>query len=460
MPPGPLFIFNHVRTMSQTGAQKIAIIEAINRLHSQAKQSHQNLPYLIKKTVPRTDISARLAAGKGCKWFWKSRDGRFKIGGIGPALSFDSPNALDHQLAPCPIVLSGSRFSAAGTKDESWKDFPDCIQSIPKRMFIRDENNFFEAVCLAINNATDIESLIAEAEDFLDELPPTSPHIAEFIPPILLSKKHHPDFDGWRRNVEKGLAAIASGTIEKIVLARRTDYQFDQAIEPVALLHQLMTLNPNAYAFMHQPRPGTAFISLSPERLYRRSDGLLEIDALSSTVPRGITPEDDRRLEKELLESDKLRHEQQLVIDGITAAITPIVCDQPAIGRTSVLKLDRIQHLITPITGRLRDGIGNSEILASLHPTPAVGGTPRDTAVKMIRELEPFDRGWYAGPIGLITEHQAEFAVGIRSLLIHDETISVFTGAGIVAGSDPEAEWHEIDSKNILHPLLIEQVTP
>lgn len=447
--------------MSRMDDHKKAVIEDLTRLYSLAKRSHQNLPYFLKKPTPRVDIPARLAGSEtGCRWYWKSRDGRLEVGGTGSVFSSDEANTLSHHAGESPIMFGGHRFTAKGMTDDIWNGFPGSIYNIPRRVFIRENDNCFEAVCLMINGESAIESLIADAAEFFNTESDNPPPIPDFISPAISSKRHFPDYNGWCRNVEKGLAAIKSGKLEKIVLARRTDYQFNRAINPISLLNNLMTHHPESFAFMYQPRPGNAFISMTPERLYRRSDGLLEMDALSSTVSRGATPEEDRRLEKILLENSKLRHEQQLVVDGVAAALLPIIADKPDIGPTKILKLDRIQHLVTPIVGRLRTGIGDSEILKALHPTPAVGGTPREPAVDIIAELEPFDRGWYSGPIGIIAGHQAEFAVGIRSLLIRDKSISVFAGAGIVAGSDPDAEWQEIESKDILHPLLIEQVIP
>ena len=97
--------------------------------------------------------------------------------------------------------------------------------------------------------------------------------------------------------------------------------------------------------------------------------------------------------------------------------------------------------------GTLRDGVGDAELLTALHPTPAVGGYPTDRAVREIAEREPFDRGWYAGPVGWVGRDGAEFAVAIRSGLVEGSTLSVFAGAGIVAGSVPGNEWEELDYK-------------
>ena len=97
--------------------------------------------------------------------------------------------------------------------------------------------------------------------------------------------------------------------------------------------------------------------------------------------------------------------------------------------------------------GTLKDGVTDAGLLEALHPTPAVGGYPRDRALGEIRDLEPFDRGWYAGPVGWIGAEASEFAVGIRSGLVRGRTLDLYSGAGIVAGSVPDEEWAEIEQK-------------
>ena len=113
----------------------------------------------------------------------------------------------------------------------------------------------------------------------------------------------------------------------------------------------------------------------------------------------------------------------------------------------ALLKLPRCQHLITTFKGKLRKGVKDSELLEKLHPTPAVGGFPTERALRDIAKLEPFDRGWYAGPLGWIAKDSSQFVVGIRSGLTDGKRLHLFSGAGIVEGSVPEKEWEEIENK-------------
>ena len=190
-----------------------------------------------------------------------------------------------------------------------------------------------------------------------------------------------------------------------------------------------------------------AVVSASPERLFRREGRAVESEAVAGTRPRGVSEADDAVLRDELLRSEKDKAEHEHVRVGIRETLGPL-CEELEIEEgVSEMKLARRRHLISRVRGMLRGGVTDAEVLQALHPTPAVCGCPRDEALEEIRALEPFDRGWYAGPVGWIGADEAEFAVGIRSGLVRGNRLALFSGAGIVAGSVPENEWAEIEQK-------------
>ncbi len=450
--------------MSSRDAHNKRVTQYLTLITEFMRRTGRPFPFLLKVPASKTDIISRLHGIKADKkWYWKSRDSHFEIGGVGTAYTVDgnskSPfvgaqDFLDLPPNMAPIFVGGKRFTPGESGDSIWSDFPDETLFIPEASLVREDGSYSEVCCQSITTDAD-DHLSIDKHESRFIFGGTGAHtFPEQIMPEVISVEHHPDYHHWRRKVENCLEAIRSDSVEKVVLARRTDYQFENKIDPLVLLKHLTEHHRYCFAMLYQPRPDVAFISVSPERLYRRNERMLEVEALSSTILRGATPDEDRRLENELLSNHKLRHEHQLVIDGVIDAAAALCQPSPEIGETAVMKLDRIQHLITPINGHLRDDIHDSDIIAALHPTPAVGGTPRDAAISKIAELEGFDRGWYAGPVGYITPERAEFVVGIRSLLVHGKTVSVFTGAGIVAGSDPDAEWQEIDSKDVLQPTL------
>ena len=190
-----------------------------------------------------------------------------------------------------------------------------------------------------------------------------------------------------------------------------------------------------------------AFLGASPERLFRRDGRSVESEAVAGTRPRGVSSADDEGLRDDLLHSAKDRSEHTYVSKGIGEALAPLCEELEIEDGVSEMKLARGRHLRSRVRGTLRDGVTDAALLDALHPTPAVGGHPRDEALERYRDLEPFDRGWYAGPVGWIGAEASEFAVGIRSGLVRGRTLALFSGAGIVAGSVPDEEWAEIEQK-------------
>lgn len=204
---------------------------------------------------------------------------------------------------------------------------------------------------------------------------------------------------------------------------------------------------PQAFHFCFQLAPNKAFLGITPELLYRRSGTQIGSEAIAGTRPRGQTLEDDQRLADELRNSEKEQREHLMVLDRMERVLKQFCRQTKRLSYLERLPLRHVQHLLSRMQGILRPNVNDSDLLPSFHPTPAVSGTPDPEAREIIRELEPFDRGWYAGPVGWINRNQAEFAVAIRSGLLCGRTLRVYTGAGIVAGSVPEEEWREIEVK-------------
>jgi menaquinone-specific isochorismate synthase len=201
------------------------------------------------------------------------------------------------------------------------------------------------------------------------------------------------------------------------------------------------------YRYLLAPAANTAFIGASPERLFRATNDRVESEAVAGTVPRGQSTATDEQLARLLQESRKDNREHQFVVDGIVADLQPLSETVAAMATPQIVKLQRVQHLISPIVARLRSGVSPMQVLEALHPTPAVCGTPRDRAMLSLRQLEPFDRGYYSGPLGVILPEQVDICVALRSALIGGASVSLYAGAGIVAGSDPDIEWLELEQK-------------
>ena len=174
--------------------------------------------------------------------------------------------------------------------------------------------------------------------------------------------------------------------------------------------------------------------------------------SLAGSIRRGRTPEEDQQLGQALQDSVKDRNEHTVVVQAMVEALYA-TCASLTVGPTGLLKLGNIQHLCTPIIGPVADGQTLLDLVERLHPTPAVGGRPRVVALHWIRQHEQLDRGWYAGPVGWVDERgEGEFAVALRSALLHGDRATLFAGCGIMADSDPEREYVESSLK--LKPML------
>jgi menaquinone-specific isochorismate synthase len=252
----------------------------------------------------------------------------------------------------------------------------------------------------------------------------------------------------FRTAVNGGLAAIASGDVKKIVLARVQEMRAGGPLHPLRLLNGLRERFPECYSFSVANGCGQSFIGASPERLVRVSKGVLETEALAGSARRGASASEDAALGAALLSSEKDLREQRHVLDSIVRRLAPLGLTLTFPEAPSLRKLANVQHLHTPVSATLPAGVHLLDALARLHPTPAVGGSPREEAVARIRDLEGFPRGLYAGAIGWMNSRGGgEFLVGIRSALVDGNTARLYAGAGIVAGSDPEKEFAETELK-------------
>ena len=256
-----------------------------------------------------------------------------------------------------------------------------------------------------------------------------------------------PSQDGWLSIVDEALTLIRSEVLEKIVLARKTELEFESDVSPWNIAGRLHEATYDCYLFGFQFQEHLAFLGATPERLFRRDGDRLHSEVVAGTRPRGLSSGEDQRLAYELLTSEKDQLEHDIVRKSIRQKLHKLVEHLTVDSHASVLRLAHKQHLCSTVEGKLKSGVDEGALLDRLHPTPAVGGYPTENALPEIARLEPFDRGWYAAPVGWIGADSAEFVVGIRSGLIDKNRLSLYSGAGIVKGSDPNSEWSEVDNK-------------
>jgi isochorismate synthase len=261
--------------------------------------------------------------------------------------------------------------------------------------------------------------------------------------------------EAWRAGVRAALEAIGAGRLDKVVLAREAAVEADWPFPRVELLRRLRRRGGGA-TFLYA---SGGFVGASPELLVRRRGRVAVSRPMAGTVPRGEGVGAETGGLARLTRSPKEGVEHRLVVDAVAEGLAK-VADRVEVGRPEVVRLATVAHLATEITADLTGPLPTAlELAGLLHPTPAVGGSPRDAALAAIAALEPFDRGCYAGPVGWVDHTgDGEWAVALRGATLDGRRAHLLAGAGIVPGSDPDAEWVETEHK--LRAMLEVLLTP
>lgn len=249
--------------------------------------------------------------------------------------------------------------------------------------------------------------------------------------------------------VTSALRRLRAGELDKVVLARTLRLHLPDPVEVRALLANLARDNATGYTYAVDLPGGRTLVGATPEMLLTRTGLTVEANPLAGSIPRHPDPVRDRLAAEELLASAKDQDEHQVVVAAVVDALRPYCRSLSVPARPSLVSTSAVWHLSTTITGELADPEVTSLRLASaLHPTPAVCGTPFEAARATIGELEPFDRGFYAGAIGWCDAGgDGQWVVGIRCAELAEQTMTLYAGAGIMPASRPHLELAETSAK-------------
>jgi isochorismate synthase len=430
---------------------------------------------------PETDPSALAFGSRRAddRWFcWEQpdRDG-FALAGVGTALEVVSRGpdrfrdvangcaaALHDRLAaepdelPAaagPVWTAGFSFAPAGGSAPMWSSLPPALAVLPQVSIARTAEGAFLTASVMHDPGADPDDSLERIRGRLASL-----HAAALTPAdprpagaTRIAGRHDPE--RYERIVSDAVDRIGSGALEKVVLARELTVEAPSAHDPAAAFGALRDLFPACFCFCFGT-PEAAFVGASPELLVRRSGAVAATVALAGTTSRSADPAVDDHLGEAMLRSPKVREEHRIVVHRIERSLRPHAVWVQGEAEPSIVRIGNLQHLATPIRAQLAASHSAIELAELLHPTPAIGGEPRDAAMALIDELEGIDRGWYTGPIGWMdATEDGEFCVGLRSALLRDRTAHLFAGNGIVGGSDPAAELAETELKfGVLLPLL------
>jgi isochorismate synthase len=450
-----------------------------------AQARAQRGPVLVSLTerIPWQDAVAFFERGHGLaeeRVFWEQPSAGWALAGVGAAQTFTATgpdrcarvdtawrdllagallSGTDPAAGAGPVLLGGFAFDPARPATALWRGFPEALLVLPRFLLRSTATESWLTTSLVLwpdsDPAAEAGALVRERTWLLSaECGVRSAEYAESIrnPHSTIRTQDARSVADWAATVAAAAAEVRAGALAKVVLARDVTVTGSQPFAVGGALRYLRGAYPNCYVFA-VARGDRCFLGASPERLVRAVGGQVQVTCLAGSTARGTTPEEDAQLGDELLASAKNRHEHAVVAAMLQEALAECCVDVVLPAAPQLLKLPNVQHLYTPVTARLGPGGCLLDLVARLHPTPAVGGTPRPAALAWIRAHEGLDRGWYAAPVGwLDAQGDGEFAVALRSGLVDGATAHLFAGCGIMGDSDPAAEVAE--SRLKLRPML------
>ncbi|NWQ43112.1 isochorismate synthase [Bacillus sp. EB106-08-02-XG196] len=349
-----------------------------------------------------------------------------------------------------PVMFGGFSFDPHKSKTTLWSKYADSLFHIPKFMLTIVEGQTFlttNIVCTQNDDYTLFEKVVNERVQLL-----MSSKEDFVIKPVKLLETKEISPQEWKQSVDEVVEDLKSGSLKKVVLARELRLFFDQRVKAEVILKNLYNQQRESFIFVFESN-GDCFIGATPERLVKKQGNDVFSTCLAGSIGRGKTAEEDRRLGQTLLNDKKNLIEHGYVVEMIKEALEEsceeiILPDKP-----QLMKIRDIQHLYTPVIGKCQKDASLLLLVERLHPTPALGGLPKQEAIEKIREVEELDRGFYAAPLGWCDYRgNGEFSVSIRSGLIQDKEASLFAGCGVVANSDSESEYLETSLK--FRPML------
>jgi menaquinone-specific isochorismate synthase len=393
------------------------------------------------------------------KIHWRDRAGTFELAGVGAAeiVSGEGISDADRMFALMRERLSsadlpsryfgGFRFdrnNGAVICSEEWRGFGGGSFVLPLIEISRhhDRTQLAAQVVIDPGKRTSAEDLLLPFDSICDSHRINADKIKRAT-----GRDDFPNRKEWDGQIGRILKTIKAGGLQKLVLARRVTCGVGEPPNLFSVIEKSFSTEESATVFAFQIEPHHGFFGASPELLFSRAGREIISEAVAGTRRHTSDRKESDRLADELLASQKERREVDLVRSGIDRNLTPLCSRLQIDEQPHIHHAGNVQHLRYSFSGRLKMESTDAGILQALSPTPAVCGTPRETAIKLIRELEPFDRGWYAGPIGWISGDASEFVVAIRSALVHGSKIHLYSGVGLVEGSESETEWNELETK-------------
>ena len=371
------------------------------------------------------------------------KDAPRRFMGLGRCIALSSMEGVDCELeGPAdvqPVFFSFNRFDAENPApcDELFDAFPRLRFMLPEIVLIQTDAGSY----LQVNSLSPVYQ--GRIRRFLRQAASAPARARRAIP-----YRIEPDSrEDWRRAVGEALGSIDAGVVGKVVLSRRQKLVADEPFSSKDLMVNLIDGDARGTVLLYR-YADVFFCGCTPELLVRKEGARVSSMCLAGTCPAGADEQERRRLADELMEDEKNRAEHDYVVRHVREVFRRVCFDVDVPQTPGILPLTHVQHLHTPAEAQVLDGVSLWELMGDLHPTPAVSGTPVGEARMLIRRIERYNRGFFAGACGYIdAAGDGEFSVGLRTGVFDGETGWLYAGCGIVAGSDADAEYDEIGLK-------------
>lgn len=450
--------------------------EILHVLNEAKKKKHPIIfSYVTKvaQTDPLQIFSIFASLHKGKRFFWSTPEQNFILCGVGTEMTLTNDQDSVHRFYTIeaiwnewkhythvfgqkdygsgPMLFGGFSFDPKKeNKSSKWSEFSSARFHLPCLMVTKHDEEMYLTINKIVHREDKLEELFQHFESYQNMFKRNYIPYKEKNPSQQDKKIYYQE--KWLQTVQKATELIKANRFEKVVLAREVLLSFDQPIPIHLVLNKLKKTLSTSYLFAFEVGK-KCFVGATPERLVKKKGKQVFSTCLAGSIKRGKNKIEDDLLGEQLLRDPKNLLEHEIVVRMIKNAFEKCCDEVETKDSPTLLKTQNIQHLYTPIKGKIKNGFSLMDVVEKLHPTPALGGYPKKEALQFIRDEEPMERGWYAAPIGWIDlEDNGEFVVAIRSTLIDHRQAYLFAGCGIVQDSIPEEEWKETEIK--LGPML------
>ena len=405
---------------------KSALIRQFDALATTDQQA--SIVHLQTKVESDVDLLAWMKGQSVYPQFYlRFRDEAKTVAALGKVRSFSDVNLAQQFIQEHDFPLVG------GLQFQGESQF-----ILPQVLIEQQKGETVVSVFVETNELDSAKGVLNSFEKTTALLPLTQLTIESMVP-----KANQETWCDW---VNQALTRIRQGELTKLVLANETVFRINGELNGKDFLAASQAQNSGCYHFLWADNTENCFVGSTPERLFARDARQLFTEALAGTAPVSDNPSENNERANWLLNDEKNLNENWLVVEDISQNISHLV-EQITVDDVALKLLRKVQHLIRKMQAKLTALCTDADLLKAIHPTAAVSGLPQQQAKKALAEIETFDRRWYAGTLGMMSQHLSEFCVTIRSAFIEENQVRVFAGAGIVEGSQPVEEWLEIERK-------------